>query len=74
MERFERWGFGNAGGELAILTGLVEVGGGLLLRLLDVLVRPVAIGLIGTMVVAPVTAGRVDGGQNMWLPIGAWRC
>jgi putative oxidoreductase len=68
VERFERWGFGAAAGEVAILVGIVEVAGGLML-LLGVLPRAVALALIGNMVGALVTAGRIDGGQDIWLPI-----
>jgi putative oxidoreductase len=68
VERFERWGFGAAAGEVAILVGIVEVVGGLLL-LLGVVPRLVALVLIGNMVGALATAGRVDGGQDIWLPI-----
>lgn len=67
-ERFERWGFGVAPGAIAILVGLVEVVGGLML-LLGILPRLAALVLLGNMVGALVTAGRVDGGQDIWLPI-----
>jgi uncharacterized membrane protein YphA (DoxX/SURF4 family) len=66
-ERFDRWGFGAAAGEVAILVGIVEVACGLML-LLGVLPRLAALVLIGNMVGALVTAGRVDGGQDIWLP------
>ena len=49
-------------------SGLVEVVGGLML-LLGILPRLAALVLIGNMVGALVTAGRVDGGQDIWLPI-----
>ena len=68
VERFERWGFGAAAGEVAILVGIVEVAGGLML-LLGVLPRLVALALIGNMIGALVTAGRIDGGQDVWLPL-----
>ncbi len=67
-ERFERWGFGIAPGAVAILVGTVEVVGGLML-LLGVLPRLAALVLMGNMVGALLTAGRVDGGQDIWLPI-----
>ena len=66
-ERFERWGFGAAAGEVAILVGIVEVTCGLML-LLGVVPRLAALVLAGNMVGALVTAGRVDGGQDIWLP------
>jgi putative oxidoreductase len=68
VERFERWGFGAASGELAVLVGLLEVIGGLML-LLGIVPRLVSVALIGNMIGALVTAGRVDGGQDIWLPI-----
>lgn len=68
VERFERWGFGAAAGELAILVGIVEVVCGLML-LLGVAPRAAALALIGNMIGAVSTAGRVDGGQDIWLPL-----
>ena len=68
VERFERWGFGFAPGGVAIVVGLVEVVGGLLL-LAGALPRLVAVTLIGNMVGALATAGRIDGGKDVWLPI-----
>jgi putative oxidoreductase len=68
IERFERWGFGAAAGEVAILVGVVEVTCGLML-LLGVVPRLAALVLAGDMVGALVTAGRVDGGQDIWLPL-----
>jgi len=68
IERFERWGFGAAAGEVAILVGVVEVVCGLML-LLGVFPRLAALALAGDMVGALVTAGRVDGGQDIWLPL-----
>ncbi len=68
VERFERWGFGAAAGEVAILVGTVEVVCGLML-LLGVAPRAAALALIGNMVGALATAGRIDGGQDVWLPI-----
>ncbi|HSJ74445.1 MAG TPA: DoxX family protein [Miltoncostaeaceae bacterium] len=67
-ERFERWGFGAAAGEVAILVGVVEVVCGVML-LLGVLPRLAALALAGNMIGALVTAGRVDGGQDIWLPL-----
>lgn len=68
IERFERWGFGAAPGEVAILVGVVEVTCGLML-LLGVVPRLAALVLAGNMVGALLTAGRVDGGQDIWLPL-----
>ena len=68
VERFERWGFGAAAGEVAILVGIVEVVCGLML-LLGVVPRLAALALAGNMVGALVTAGRIDGGQDVWLPL-----
>lgn len=68
VERFERWGFGAAAGEVAILVGVVEVVCGLML-LLGVAPRAAALVLIGNMVGALATAGRIDGGQDVWLPL-----
>jgi uncharacterized membrane protein YphA (DoxX/SURF4 family) len=67
-ERFERWGFGAAAGEVAILVGVVEVTCGLML-LLGVVPRLAALVLTGDMVGALLTAGRVDGGRDIWLPL-----
>ena len=67
-ERFDRWGFGFAPGAVAILVGVVEVLGGLML-LLGILPRLAALVLLGNMVGALATAGRIDGGQDIWLPI-----
>lgn len=68
VERFERWGFGAAAEEVAILVGIVEVAGGLML-LLGVVPRLPALVLAGNMVGAIATAGRIDGGQDVWLPL-----
>jgi uncharacterized membrane protein YphA (DoxX/SURF4 family) len=68
VERFERWGFGAAAGEVAFLVGAVEVVCGLML-LLGVVPRLAALALIGNMIGALATAGRIDGGQDVWLPI-----
>jgi uncharacterized membrane protein YphA (DoxX/SURF4 family) len=68
VERFERWGFGAAAGEVAILVGVTEVVCGLML-LLGVAPRAAALALIGNMVGALATAGRIDGGQDVWLPL-----
>ena len=68
VERFERWGFGVAPGAVAILVGLVEVVGGLLL-LAGTVPRLAAVTLIGNMIGALATAGRIDGGQDVWLPL-----
>lgn len=68
VERFERWGFGFAPGAMAIVTGLAEVAAALAL-LLGVVPRLAAVAMIGDMIGALVTAGRIDGGSNVWLPI-----
>jgi putative oxidoreductase len=68
VERFERWGFGAAAGEVALLVGAVEVIAGLML-LLGVAPRLAAAVLAGDMIGALATAGRIDGGQDIWLPI-----
>ncbi len=68
VERFERWGFGAAAGEVALLVGALEVACGLLL-LLGVLPRLAALALVANMVGALLTAGRIDGGQDIWLPL-----
>ncbi len=68
VERFERWGFGAAAGEVAILVGVAEVTCGLML-LLGVAPRAAALALIGNMIGALATAGRIDGGQDIWLPL-----
>jgi len=68
VDRFDRWGFGFAPGAVAILVGLVEVTCGLAL-LLGVVPRLFSLVLIGNMVGALVTAGRVDGGRDIWLPL-----
>jgi uncharacterized membrane protein YphA (DoxX/SURF4 family) len=68
VERFERWGFGAAAGEIAVLVGLLEVACGLML-LLGIAPRLAALALAGNMIGALATAGRIDGGQDVWLPI-----
>ena len=68
VERFERWGFGAGAGEVAVLVGVVEVACGLVL-LLGVVPRLAALVLAGDMVGALLTAGRIDGGQDIWLPL-----
>ena len=68
VERFERWGFGAAAGEVAILVGILEVACGLML-VLGILPRLAALALAGNRVGAMVTAGRIDGGQDIWLPL-----
>jgi len=67
VERFERWGFA-APGAMAILTGVVEILASLSI-LLGVLPRVGALGIVGVMIGALATAGRVDGGSNIVLPI-----
>lgn len=68
VERFERWGFGAAAGEIALAVGALEVVGGLML-LLGVLPRLAAAALAANMVGALLTAGRIDGGRDIWLPL-----
>lgn len=68
VERFERWGFGAAAGEMALVVGALEVVCGLLL-LLGVVPRLAALALAANMVGALVTAGRIDGGRDIWLPL-----
>ncbi len=68
VERFERWGFGTAAGAVALAVGPLEVVGGLML-LLGVVPRLAALALAGNMVGALATAGRIDGGQDIWLPL-----
>lgn len=68
IERFERWGFGDMAGEAALLTGVVEVAGGALLAV-GVAIRPAAAVLAGAMAGALATAGRIDGGRDVWLPL-----
>jgi uncharacterized membrane protein YphA (DoxX/SURF4 family) len=68
VERFERWGFGAAAGEVAILVGAVEMVCGIGLAL-GVAPRALALVLGGNMVGALATAGRIDGGQDVWLPL-----
>ncbi len=68
VERFDRWGFGAAPGAVAIMVGLLEVACALALAA-GVLTRLAAVALIGNMAGALVTAGRVDGGFDIWLPI-----
>lgn len=68
VERFERWGFGAAPGLFALLTGTAEVLAALLV-LSGRYSRLGALTIIGVMIGALATAGRVDGGQNLWLPV-----
>lgn len=68
ITRFERWGFGSLSSQISILVGVVEVLGGLLLAF-GVAPRPVALVLIANMIGALATAGRVDGGSDIWLPL-----
>lgn len=68
VARFERWGFGEAAGEVAILVGVAEVACGLML-LVGLAPRAAALVLAGNMIGALATAGRVDGGQDVWLPL-----
>jgi putative oxidoreductase len=68
VERFERWGFGALAGEAALAVGVLEVGCGLML-LLGLLPRAAALALAANMVGALLTAGRIDGGRDIWLPL-----
>ncbi len=67
ITRFDRWGFPQPSA-FAYSVGVVEIGAGLLM-LLGIAPRLVAAGLAANMVGALATAGRVDGGQNIWLPL-----
>ena len=68
ITRFERWGFGSASSQISILVGIVEILGGLALAV-GIVPRLAAVVLIGNMFGALVTAGRVDGGSDIWLPL-----
>ena len=68
ITRFERWGFGSLSSQISILVGVVEVLGGLLLAFGGA-PRPVALVLMANMIGALATAGRVDGGSDIWLPL-----
>lgn len=68
VERFERWGFGLAPGAAAVAVGTAELVGGAAL-LANLAPRAAALGLGGVMALALVTAGPVDGGRAVWLPI-----
>jgi putative oxidoreductase len=59
-ESFHRYGLPQPG-TFAYVIGVLEVVGGLLL-LAGLLVRPVALALVGDLVGAISTAGRIDGG------------
>lgn len=73
VDRFERWGFGAAPGAFAVLTGTVEVVAALLV-LLGLVPRLGALAIVGVMLGALTTAGRIDGGQNIWLPLVVIAC
>jgi uncharacterized membrane protein YphA (DoxX/SURF4 family) len=67
VELFDRWGVPAP--DLAVTaTGVVEILGGLALAA-GVLMPLPAAALAATMVGALVTAGRVDGGQHIVLPL-----
>jgi uncharacterized membrane protein YphA (DoxX/SURF4 family) len=68
ITRFERWGFGSVSSQISILVGIVEILGGLALAV-GIVPRLAAVVLIGNMFGALVTAGRVDGGSDIWLPL-----
>lgn len=67
VERFDRWGFG-APGAFVIVAGIAEVGASLLV-LLGIAPRLGAAGVVGVMIGALATAGRIEGGQHIWLPL-----
>lgn len=67
VDRFERWGFA-APGTMASVTGVVEVLASIAI-LLGLWPRLGAVTILGVMAGALVTAGRVDGGMNIWLPL-----
>lgn len=66
VTRFDRWGFPEPG-TVAFLVGGLEIAGALLM-LAGLAPRAVGLVLIGNMAGALATAGRIDGGQNLWLP------
>ncbi|MEW6581868.1 MAG: DoxX family protein [Actinomycetota bacterium] len=66
ITRFDRWGF-PAPGSVAYFVGTIEVVCGIAM-LLGVAPRLTGAILAGNMVGALVTAGRIDGGMNLWLP------
>jgi putative oxidoreductase len=68
ITRFERWGFGSVSSQISIVVGIVEILGGLALAV-GIVPRLAAVVLIGNMFGALVTAGRVDGGSDIWLPL-----
>lgn len=67
VDRFTRWGIG-APSAMVVVTGVLEVLAGVSL-LMGVLPRLGAITVVGVMVGAVVTAGRVDGGRDIWMPL-----
>lgn len=67
VDRFTRWDVG-APGTSVVLAGLGEVVAGVTL-LLGVVPRIGALSAIGVMLGAMATAGRVDGGEHIWLPL-----
>ena len=67
VERFTRWDIG-APSTMVVLTGVIEVLAGVSL-LLGLLPRLGAIAVIGAMAGAMATAGRVDGGRDIWVPL-----
>jgi putative oxidoreductase len=67
VTRFDRWGF-PAPGVVATAVGVVEVVFGLAM-LLGVVPRLAGAVLAGEMVGALLTAGRIDGGMDLWLPL-----
>lgn len=68
VERFERWGFGLAPGAAVVVAGTAELLGGAAL-LANLAPRASALGLGGLMTVALISAGPLDGGRAVWLPV-----
>jgi uncharacterized membrane protein YphA (DoxX/SURF4 family) len=68
ITRFERWGFGPFSSQISIMVGIVELLGGIALAL-GIAPRAAAVILIGNMIGAIATAGRIDGGTDIWLPL-----
>ncbi len=67
VERFERWSIG-APGAMVVVTGSLEVLAGVSL-LVGLLPRLGALTVVGVMAGAIATAGRVDGGRDVWVPL-----
>lgn len=67
VERFAHWGF-PAPGAVALLVGTTEVACGVAM-LLGILPRVAGPAIVATMAGALLTAGRIDGGMDIWLPV-----